>query len=304
MQLARFRRGASARGAARVSTGASGAMALRPAELVRSGAAPAGCCRPWCSALGAVGGGPLGGWLFTAVVLVAVVIMAREWARPDRGRALAAARGRRPRPLSPCSDPGARCWVPPATAAGDHAAGPAARCRHRPAAAQRSADQVAGGAFYVGLPTLSLVWLRNGVAGGPASTSCGCCWSSGRRTSAPISSAGRSAARSWRRGSARARPGPACSAGWAAPACWAGSRPGSAGAGFWFAAPGCGTVLAVVAPGRRPVRIDAEAPRRGQGQRPSDPRSWRTARPDRRAGLRGAGVRRHRLARRAGAGMP
>ena len=53
-------------------------------------------------------------------------------------------------------------------------------------------------------------------------------------------------------------------------------------------------------PGWRPVRIRAQATGGGQGQRASDPRPWRAARPDRRAGVRGAGLRRPGLARPAG----
>ena len=158
-------------------------------------------------------------------------------------------------------------------------------------------DRVAGGALYVGLPALALVWLRSDAAAGAAYVLwlLLVVWAP---TSAPISSAVRSAARSWRRGSAPARPGPACWAEWAAPALIGGLVALACGAGFWLAARrrhpagGRGAV-------RRPVRIDAEAQGRRQGQWPPDPRPWRTARPHRRAASS-----RHRCSRAWSGSLP
>ena len=91
--------------------------------------------------------------------------MAREWA------GLAGVRRHRcpwwrQRPLSPVQRPGAGLGAR-RDGRGDHAAGSgAAAVASSCCCAAGRRDQVAGGAFYVGVPTLSLVWLRNGVAGG------------------------------------------------------------------------------------------------------------------------------------------
>lgn len=109
----------------------------------------------------------VGGWLFTVVILVAIVIMAGEWVR-----------------LIPEATPRARrlCWLAIVAVCAsavlamelgraDLALG--ALLLGPPLAAAAAAllrgvppDRAAGGIAYVGVPTLAIVWLRNDLAGG------------------------------------------------------------------------------------------------------------------------------------------
>lgn len=109
-----------------------------------------------------------GGWLFVAAVLAAAVIMAVEWARlagaaPPTGGVITAVAAGAPIIAVLALAAGAGSWAlaavllapllgigVAASLGGDHL------------------DRVAGGAVYVGLPALALVWLRSDVAAGAA----------------------------------------------------------------------------------------------------------------------------------------
>jgi phosphatidate cytidylyltransferase len=109
-----------------------------------------------------------GGWWFGALAVVAASIMAEEWARLAADRAepawlLAAAAAAVPSGIAVL-----------ALMAGAGAVALASVLLAAPLAAGVSAllapggrpDRVAGGALYVGLPVLAMVWLRNDSAGG------------------------------------------------------------------------------------------------------------------------------------------
>lgn len=194
-------------------------------------------------ALGALVAVAAGGWLFTAVVLVAVVIMAREWA----GLTAAAA----PLPvvaaatIVPCAAILALGLGAPATAVAIMLLGPVLAAAIVLLLRNGPPNQVAGGAFYVGVPTLSLVWLRNGVAGGLEHVlwlllvvwaTDVCAYFVGRTFGGPRLAPRISPGKTWS-GLLGGMGGAGLLGGLAA---WL------AGAGFWFAA-GMGTVLAVVA---------------------------------------------------------
>ena len=109
----------------------------------------------------------VGGWLFTGVVLLAIVIMAGEWVR-----------------LIPEATPRARrwCWLAIVTLCatavlamelgrGDIALaalllGPFVAAAVAALQGAVPPDRAAGGMVYVGVPTLALVWLRNDLVGG------------------------------------------------------------------------------------------------------------------------------------------
>jgi phosphatidate cytidylyltransferase len=136
-------------------------MALRPAE----GLDPALRKRISAGAslaVVAVGDVLLGGWFFAALLLVAVVVMASEWARlagnPDSAvrrlvlwpsiliPAAAIVLGMNDAMSAALMLLGAGCAV---------SAGLAALVRGAPV------NRTAGGVLYIGLPTLALLWLRN-----------------------------------------------------------------------------------------------------------------------------------------------
>jgi phosphatidate cytidylyltransferase len=136
-------------------------MALRPAE----GLDPALRKRISAGAslaVVAIGDVLLGGWFFAALLLVAVVVMASEWARlagnPDSAvrrlvlwpsiliPAAAIVLGMNDAMSAALMLLGAGCAV---------SAGLAALVRGAPV------NRTAGGVLYIGLPTLALLWLRN-----------------------------------------------------------------------------------------------------------------------------------------------
>ena len=243
----------------------------------------------------------VGGWLFVALILVAVVIMAGEWSRlatevpatahaagrryrsrSGRGRAVPGARMRRgwPRPS---------WWPAPIALALLGSALPG----WRPLRA-------AGGALYVGVPALALVWLRANTPGGMQhvlwlliviwATDI-CAYLVGRTVGGPEAGAADQPRQDL------VRPAGRCGRGQPARRlCGAGARRRLLVRRGRRRLPGRGR------PGRRSVRIGPQAAGRRQGQRAPDPRPWRAARSDRRAGVRGAGVCRPGLARAAGRG--
>jgi phosphatidate cytidylyltransferase len=109
-----------------------------------------------------------GGWWFAALAIVAALIMAEEWARLAADRAepawlLVAVAAAMPSGIAVL-----------ALMVGASAVALAFVLLAAPLAAGVSVllvpggrpDRVAGGALYVGLPVLAMVWLRNGPAGG------------------------------------------------------------------------------------------------------------------------------------------
>ena len=139
----------------------------------------------------------------------------------------------------------------------------------------------ASGTAWIALPCLACLWLdRDGRTRRP---SCGSLPRSGRAIPAPMSPAARSAARGWRRGFRRTRPGPGRSAGWP-------RRRSSAGVAARLAggAPRCcwcpaGLGLGARGATRRSRRIARQAPVRRQGFGRPHSRPWRAARPARSA---------------------
>ena len=147
------------------TTGVSDGMALRPGRAFD----PAFRQRVISSvvmAIGAVSATVAGGWLFVALILVAVVIMAGEWSRlaievpPPRVLLVAVTAA------IPAIAILALALQAPALAAAAMVVGPVAGAALAYALPGWQPARVAGGALYVGLPALALVWLRTRTPGG------------------------------------------------------------------------------------------------------------------------------------------
>ena len=231
----------------------------------------------------------LGGWPFVGLVLVAMVIMAIEWARlagaGEGWTMLAAATAIVPALSVLMLTLGAPQAATPFLAAGALAVAALAALRR-----WCGPMRAAGGVLYIGIPALALVWLR-------ATTTAGAqhllwllivIWRHGhlrlsrrprrRRATAgtadqPRQDLGGPAGRCGRRKPVR-RPGGA-GARRRLRLCRAGRRRPRSGR-----------------PGGRSVRVGPQAAGGREGQLPPDSRPRRTARSDRRPGVRRAGVRR------------
>jgi phosphatidate cytidylyltransferase len=109
----------------------------------------------------------VGGWLFVAMVLAVVAIMAQEWSRlaPEAGatarRAIAAAATVLPAVAVLALQLGALAAALAVLLLGTALSAAAAALL--PACPP---DRAAGGVLYVGLPATALVWLRNSIPGG------------------------------------------------------------------------------------------------------------------------------------------